>query len=1129
MSAFRAYQAISALAGSGKTYQLTSRYIALLAQGADPSSIVAITFTRKAAGEIFDRIVHRLAAAIRSDDARRELEQALREQLGDPAFQARPETVRQWLRALLDAMPRLRIGTIDSLFAAILKAFAVELGLPARPEMLDGPALDRAREEALSRAFERVAGDELVRPAFLEAFKEATAGEGRDVQSPLVEMIKTGHEIFLECAEPEAWGDPGRIWPRPPWWEAPPAPDHAGIVRCADEIQARHLQAPGLDSRYQAAWGRFLDAVRACDWDAALDLTFAQNRLWDARERIDASGEAEIAYYNRRYTLAGADAGNVRRVLAASVRGAIGRILRETRGMRALLEAYEDACQSELRRRGRLSFADIPLLLGRMCDSDVRLDIAYRLDGRIDHWMLDEFQDTNARQWRVIGRLADEVLQSTESNRSFFYVGDVKQAIYAWRGGESTLFEAVRAYYAGRFGESPPLNCSWRSSPVVLRAVNRAFGRVEELDCLKRTYPGVARTWAGRWTEHRVADRNRDLPGRVELLEVSGKPEDGDAPPPRIAGVCRIARELLDRGVGEIGVLVRINSFGDRIADALRSRGIPVRRERNPRLLDNGVVSAWLSLLTLADHPGDPFAGPHVRRSPMWPVLWNWLQGQGAAADDPDRPARWTSVLRAMAARDGIAGTLGTIADLCRSAGLLEDGFIGMRVRQLLDAAAEFDRAGRGGPGAFARWAAALEVRDPGVESRVTVMTVHKAKGLEFDAVILPDLEGARRQWDFVRCGDLNIWRGEGRAGGDPAAEEDPSGRWVLPLPRTGLSRADPQMGEFARRARSLKVAEELCLLYVAMTRARQGLYMIVEPPPRKETAVYAATYLREALADPGGDAREGDRLLYAEGDEDWPERTRRMWTGGRGEAAAAEQGIAPAPFAAGPAEGAAVRRRLDYRTPSGEEHTPGRMPARLLFSPGKSAAAARGVALHDLFSRIEWFAPDAGRAALAEYEAERGPCDADVRDEFLQALDSPDVAAALGRPGARAEVWREQAFEFADARTWISGRMDRVVVERDAAGRPVAAVVIDFKSDRVEEGEPGRAAVRERYTPQIELYRKVVSGLLGLGREQIRAGLVLTRAGRWVDIPPAIPDIPPAGGESAGSGNLTSGPKSLE
>jgi ATP-dependent exoDNAse (exonuclease V) beta subunit len=1105
MSGFRPYQAISALAGSGKTYQLTSRYIALLAMGVAPSRIVAITFTRKAASEIFDRIVRRLAEAALSDSARVELERAVREQLGNPELAVSGEAARGWLAALIEAMPRLRIGTIDSLFATVVKAFALELGLPPRQEMLEGLSLDHARKDALSRAFRDVEGDAVARAAFLEAFKLATSAEKRNVRETILEMVNAGHEIFLDLPEPEAWGDKARVWPQPAWWDANESPSTAGIIGRVDGFARRHLGADKLSGRYIEAWGKLMDFVRACDWDAALETTMA-GKLLAVRDALSA-GCAEIEYYKKAYELRGADADDAWHFIAAMTRGAIGFALKETQGMYRLLASYENACREELRGKGRLTFADIPLLLGRMCASDIQLDIDYRLDGRIDHWMLDEFQDTNARQWRVIGRLADEVLQSTEPDRSFFYVGDVKQAIYAWRGGESTLFEDVRAYYSRRFGDAKDLETSWRSSPVVLDAVNRAFGALKSMASVADSYPQVAASWAKRWKEHQAAPPNEKLPGRVELHEVDAKAEtDGESA--RIALTCRIVRDLVDRGVPTIGVLVRLNSYGDVVADALRRSGLQVRRERNARLLDNGVVSALVSMLALADHPGDLLSGPHLAMTPLLGALARWMSRDAAAPNENFLCIALAARLRETAARHGVAGLLGQVIDACRGEGLLEGEFVGMRLRQLLDAAAEFDLAGEGGPGEFARQVESLEVSDPGAEGRVVVMTVHKAKGLEYDAVILPDLQGPKRQWSYVERGDLKVGRcgTGGRAGPVNPAEEDPGSRWVLPFPNDALASADPTLGSFAAQAKELKVAEELCLLYVAMTRARQGLYLIADEPGKASVALCSARFLAETLADPGPvpaptETYHGiaSRLRYAGGDAGWPS------SGGR--AREDRQGLPDAietrPFS--PPTG--VARRLAYRTPSSEERGAGSRPAHLHFAAGRTAGAERGAILHDLFSRIEWLEAGAGAAAMAGFEAEQGPCPAEIRSEFLHALESPEVATALRRPPGRCDVWREQAFEFAKESVWVSGRMDRVVVERDAGGAPVSAQVIDFKSDRAD-GACALDELKAQYAPQIGWYVAVVSRLLALPSGKIRSLLVLTQTGRVleVDAPPELP-----------------------
>ena len=1074
---FEFFKAISALAGSGKTYQLACRYIALLAMNFKPERIQAITFTRAAAGEIFDRVVRRLAEAAASEDKRTELERDVRRQLGQPEDDGIPVTtadVRNWLKALIEAMPRLRIGTIDSLFVSILKAYAVELGLPARQEMLEGARLTRAQEEALAEAFRSVGLDPKTRPAYWHAFLLATAGESKNIRGAVLGVIEKGYDLYQDHPEEGAWGAQDRMWSgTEAWWtDARPA-DHRTTRDMIGGFESGYLQRGGLPPKYVEAWERILRAAKARDWDAAMTNTLPQ-ALLEACRKTDR-GPIQLSYNRKEYVLSGEDAERARHIVKAILRGAIERSLEEVRGMHRLLAAYDRGYQEEVRRRGRLSFSDVPLLLGRMCEPGRKLDIEYRLDGQIDHWLMDEFQDTSGRQWEVIRGLANEVL-SSQQDRSFFYVGDVKQAIYAWRGGESTLFEKVLNDYQPLFHKGD-LTTSWRSSPVVLDAVNRAFGKIRNVQCLNE-YPKTVGNWDHYWKNHVVASRNAGLPGRVELWEVAA--EGGQRKiDPRIRQVCTLVRSLVDQGVQKIGVLVRLNNFGDLVADALRREKLPVRREANPELMDNAVISALLSLLTLAEHPGDRFAARHVRYSPLWTALEAWA---GNAGEIPRLAAR----LRDTAAREGVAGLLEQIVEACRTAGIMDGGFIATRVSQLLDAAAEFDRTGDGGLEDFARLARSLSVSDPSVEGHVVVMTVHKAKGLEFDAVVLPDLQGARRQWSDAGTGDLKEGTSEDR-------NSDES--WIFPVPKEPWASADEILNRFAHRVEDLHVSEELCLLYVAMTRARQGLYLVMDPPPEKGTALFAATFLRETLAG-NPEAKGTTRLLYEQGEADWPQKTQE-----KKPSDAIIPKMAPEAFHPAAAVAASGHHRLNYITPSGEERLDPPRPAHLLFLSGKKDAAERGTALHDLFSRIEWLTDQAGAQALAAHEKEKGPCPEAVREEFMKALASAAVKTALGRPSKTAEAWREQAFEFAGPDTWISGRMDRVVIERDAAGQPVAAMIVDFKSDRVG-SDAEIEAMKARYEPQIARYQQVLSSLLGLPENQIRAQLILTRTGQVVEYP---------------------------
>src|SRR5687767_5187196 len=161
---------ILASAGSGKTYALTNRFVALLAAGAAPERIVALTFTRKAAGEFFDEILNKLGRAAREDVFAEQLAGAI----GAPFL--RPADFRKMLRAVVDAMPRLRLGTLDGFFARIARAFPLELGLTGDFELLEENTARFERRRVLERMFARAGEISAAQHDFIEAFKRATFG-----------------------------------------------------------------------------------------------------------------------------------------------------------------------------------------------------------------------------------------------------------------------------------------------------------------------------------------------------------------------------------------------------------------------------------------------------------------------------------------------------------------------------------------------------------------------------------------------------------------------------------------------------------------------------------------------------------------------------------------------------------------------------------------------------------------------------------------------------------------------------------------------------------------------------------------------------------------------------------------
>ena len=406
--------ALSASAGSGKTFALVARYLALLFLGAKPSEILAITFTNKAAGEMRERVVSALASMSQ------EMAGVVAEATGlaeDELERRRPEVLRRFLQS------DLRIMTIDSFVQQILRKFCWYAGIEPDFEIA---AIPRER--------------------FFETFLESL--DDRSYKG-LVDFArfeeKKGQAIsgFFELLyEKEK--------------ELPPLPDEPEPYdEEAAMVWARKLQAYVLEGDFNATAKKgmtfsTLPEVIGKSWfgrDTLNYQVFSRSFVPEMDEWLHRLYREIAAYYRRkeRYYLA---------------------------RMASLYDRYRSVRLGTLKSTGQLHFKDIEHFVYDLLRREDFTDFLYfRLDARIAHILFDEFQDTSVTQYRIFEPILEEIAAGREG-RSFFYVGDVKQSIYRFRGGQKELF----AYVARRFGvEVEHLEHNYRSKKRIVDFVNRTF------------------------------------------------------------------------------------------------------------------------------------------------------------------------------------------------------------------------------------------------------------------------------------------------------------------------------------------------------------------------------------------------------------------------------------------------------------------------------------------------------------------------------------------------------------------------------------------------------------------------------------------------------------------------------
>jgi len=1056
MSAPRAI-VVRASAGTGKTFRLAHRYLALLFAGARPEEILATTFTRKAAGEILGRILTRLAEAARNEAARQEM---LAHLAPKPQKEPSAKDCEVLLDNLLARLHAFQVRTMDSWFVHLARLHGPELGLPPAWRVLDpAEATEQAAEQAseLIAAFDEARVRDLVLDLQQQEFR-------RGVHEGLVELTNSGLEILRDSTE-AAWTHVD-----------------AGSTPARADLDALRADLAAMEVPKSRWWPSNLEKLRTAadqeDWMAWL-LTSPVKNLRAGNSTFDRKPIPE----------------DVAAVLERGTRIAQPAVLHErARRLAAaheLLTAADARVDAARRRAGAFDFGDLPRWLAAAAwtgDS-----AAFRLDGRVHHVLLDEFQDTATPQWRALRPLVDAALDA--DGGTLLCVGDGKQSIYGWRSGEPRLLGAVAEVL---HAATEPLAKSFRTAQAVLDEVNAQFGAV--VSDLAAWDDGALHLAAERFTEHWDAHSTakEHLPGRFEVWAAPVPKEANAAEEVRALAMSRavaIAEELRTAGRTDatVAVLTRKNADVAAMVTALRAQGVEASAEGNVALTESLLVAAALAALDLADRPDDTASARLVAVSPLAQAL-GW---QDDARDAFARRVRrdllergfgpWLAQLAAAASADAPWADL----DARRFARLVEAG-------HEWDVKARTRAAAVLRPSAFAAHARAMRMEDPS-PSAVRVMTVHKSKGLEFDAVVLA-LTGGRSGrgpafWS-ERADPAAPMSGVAFAGNDATRGAD----------RDGLDQLE-------RATDAAGCYDELCVLYVGMTRAKQRLEVVLPEAPAKVLAEEKAEsdysfslagWMRARLGVGAGSTAQPMKSSGAE---------RGDW--GKHPALSPAAAAAPA-VAAGQAWSAATVVRGDAPPPvlprwtashAGKEEA---IPLPVLATEPREDARLRGIAIHKLFEQIEWLedfeklcvSDDALLAAL--HELDDPPTESQARTwiaEFRAMLQKPRVRAALTRPANvppdQLTVWRERRFALRlpepgrSEPAILRGSFDRVVLI-GPAGAPSSATILDFKTGEVPDAETERAK-REQYAPQMNVYSKALSQLAGLNEASMEPLLCFT------------------------------------
>jgi len=1023
------HQRILANAGSGKTYRLVSRYLELLVNGVPPEKIAALTFTRKAAGEFLEKILSRLADASVTEKA--------------ASLLARDTNIRSLtppqclalLRAFVEAFPRLSLATLDSFFGRVARAFPFELGMPGEMTLIDENVQAQHRNQVITRMLDRLSENEKGFEEFLETLRQQNRNqESRDVRGILNREIESLHHTFLTTPQRRPWGDADTIWP-----DGVRACTAGNIPALAEEFREAFYSAHAdMSDEHHSGWEHRFLRLRKCAMAGEIDtqtLTFA-TRLITPSTR---NGKSLIYLSKKPFALPEPLLPLAHRLGMAIFHSEIDSRLRRSAALWKLLSDFEGLWEEQIRSKGSLTFLDITGLLA-LHDDNVwgrhetgglsQSAIEFRMDSRTDHWLLDEFQDTSRLQWKALKGLVDEVLQNAEGNRTFFFVGDAKQSIYSWRGGDPRLFSEVADYYntarPDHIDCSENLGMSWRSVPEITEAVNDLFqpATLQALaEDLSIPETAIAR-WESAWCEHRSHTSETGL-GCVSRIVVEGNEENSLA-----QATADFLKETTTRNPSlSCAVLVRTNPRIAEIVQALREAGLNAAAEgRSYPCINNDLGTALLSLLQALAHPEDTLAEAHAHMTPL-ARLW---QEEGF-------PSFRLKALDQLAT-SGYQATLHTWLSA-----LSLEGFPAHCADAFLEAATAFDTepaAQKTGLDAFIRFAENHQSPREATPDAIRVMTVHAAKGLDFDMVVLPDI--GELSLAHPRIDTIHL-------------QSDDRGEtlWGLNLPPTDVCDKEPTLQAATESRRAESSYEALCVAYVALTRAKRAMTIVT---PKTAPASKAKTFQRVL-----------DQILGPDsvqiGNPAWMEQY---------EVAKPKPQNENIPVFATP-------RVEDTPEPSAilpSSTTTHFLKVESLFQPGGLEKVDTGKEVHSLLSSLSWLEDSDLR--LPKNAAGK------MVSQFLQ---STRGAALFTRPQNPFLLWREKAFDVVQDGQWISGVFDRVVIQTDDNGRALSAKLYEFKT------ELSTPKLEEKYAHQIKLYKKALTALLSISEENIVSKLIAVRA----------------------------------
>ncbi len=1140
---------VFASAGTGKTWLLVARLARLLLAGAKPGSILAVTFTKKAAGEMQERLLERLQHWAICD------EEALRASLAEVGADtdiATQQRARCLYEEMLNARYPIRLTTFHSFCNELLSQFPLEAGIPPGYELIENT--QELQEEAWELLMQETRQDRNPQLyATMADLLHATGGMG---------SLKSALDAFL--AQRSDWWAYTEDQSAPLNWALERLPE---MFQCSpDDDPYEGICGPQWLARFRR-YAKLLQADKAnatmkkngAAIEAALD-EGSNDAILKAliTAAKTAKGDPRALKTSKAYVKANGeeDADELLR-LHAEINGRLDDFIDHNNRLNSLKfnaawyhagSRYLQHYQALKLQQRQLDFADMEWEAYKLLNrSDDASWVQYKLDQRIDHLLIDEFQDTNPTQWQLLKPLLEEFASGEQERwRSVFLVGDTKQSIYSFRRANPRLQDTAAQWLRTHLDSQPSsMDKSRRSSIAIMQAVNAVF---------------QAEPFKQQVSQFQPHDTHLDgLWGRVEIHPAfEQEKEDDKSIDPGLRNpittprqekisvktleadfIARRIEALIDEQIpigpagearpiryGDITILLRARTGAGHIENALRSRSIPYQGTARGGLLPRLEITDIRALLRLLHTPQDNLALAQVLKSPLFSFddedlirlaealkfgingqehkPEHWFAALQGIAEHTDAPEHFQHAHRLLQGwrKDYSSLPLHDLLEKIYFEGNVINRYsaasfqwqrtqVITNLQRLVELALELDSGRYPSLNHFLSrleelensGSAPSEPKPDHKDDPVRILTIHESKGLEAPVIFYADL-AAKPQNDKA-WGSIIEW-----------PPESPSPEAVLLQPRS--DQLDSISRSFMERRKQRQHEEDGNLIYVALTRARQ---MLILSASRARGASKLFDDLYEALAP----------LCHKEDNADFPdmlafEAGERPSLSKQATAEETTQQIPPPPeqlsrpFRLEPTYVEILPSQLDDNTGLDKIKAP-HTPQRETPAISQEDALLRGNAIHAYLEGLSQ--PDRAAHTSEEQRLQSltyriaaqlnlEPDDPRLPQWQAEALSVIQQHPDLFQLSAEQQGYNEQPILYRHEGQQVYGIIDRLIISDHSI------LVIDYKTHSITQPQEAHAIAPE-YNAQLRAYATGIAKIWP-GRS-VRTELLFTAINQRVEI----------------------------